>query len=355
MSKIFVCCGTMESGGAERVLSVLSPALADAFDEVTYVTWREAPDFYDVDKRIRRISLPIEAKTDSLFAKMRRFRHIVKKEKPDLVVSFLTPFNLLTMLALKGVKVKKAVAERNDPRFIKGGRMMHWIRRQLYDSSDHILCQTEAMARFFGGRLSKKTHVIFNPLFLKPELVGQATSSQKKHRIISIGRLDYQKNQGMLIDAFAEFRKTHPDYSLTIYGEGDLREGLERKIDQLGLKSCVHLPGSKKNVHNLMLDAEMMVMSSHFEGMPNALIEAMALGLPCISTKVSGATELIESDKNGILVDTTIENLSASMSRLADDKEFRDAIAREGIKIAHKLDPTEICRQWVDFLNKISE
>lgn len=353
MSNIFVCFGTLESGGAERVLSVLSPYLADSFEKVTYVMWRKGKRFYDLDSRIGIIELPELAGSDNIVRKAISFRRMIKERRPDIVISFLTPFNLLVLASLFHVDQKIAVAERNDPHFIKGGRLMHAIRRYLYNKADAIFCQTDKMAEFFTGSLHDKTHVIYNPLFIDSKLVGKALLAPKSKSIVSVGRLNSQKNYSMLIDGFNKFHSNHPDYILSIYGEGELRPALQSKIKNLGLTDSILLPGNDKNVHEKIVDAQAFIMTSFFEGMPNALIEAMALGLPCISTKVSGATELISHGNNGILIDTTSEAIAQSLEEIVSNKELREQISQQAVSITSKLDQQTISHQWVEEIRQL--
>lgn len=353
MSSIFVCFGTLESGGAERVLSVLSPYLADSFEEVTYVMWRKGKRFYDLDSRIKVIELPELADSDNIIRKAISFRKMIKERHPELVISFLTPFNLLVLASLLHVDQKIAVAERNDPRFIKGGCIMNAIRRYLYNKADAIFCQTDKMAEFFSGRLHDKTHVIYNPLFIDSKFVGKALQTPKSKYIVSVGRLNSQKNYSMLIDGFNKFHASHPDYILRIYGEGELRPTLQSKINNLNLTDSILLPGNDKNVHENIANAQAFIMTSFFEGMPNALIEAMALGLPCISTRVLGATELISHRNNGILIDTTPEAIAQSLDEIVSNEELREYISQQAVNITSILDQHTISHQWVEQIRQL--
>ena len=184
-------------------------------------------------------------------------------------------------------------------------------------------------------------------------MIGLALKSPKQNTIVAVGRLIEQKNFFLLLEAFAEVCTVFPTYRLIIYGEGKLRKELEDKIEQLNLVGKVDLPGNKENIHVLMLNADFFVMSSDFEGMPNALIEAMCLGLPCISTKVSGAIDLIQDKVNGYLVDRGDRNaLVAAMSDLIVHKEKKRMIAEQAARIGEILDIDVIVKQWMEFINK---
>lgn len=151
----------------------------------------------------------------------------------------------------------------------------------------------------------------------------------------------------MLINAFEQSLQKYPAYELYIYGEGDEENKLKQIVTQKKLNGKVFFPGSVKDVHNKMIDAEIFILSSNFEGMPNALLEAMSLGLPCIATKVSGAVDLIEDGKNGVLISVGDEqSLANEICKLLADKNRRNIIGKEASKLFDKLSPNVIIEQW---------
>jgi len=351
MNTLLLTCGTLESGGAERVISILSSPFADHFGKVWIATWREAPIFYSFDPRVTVISLPKVAQSDRIVKKGMAFRKMVKNLRPSIVLSFLSPFNMLTLVFLKDVHVIKVVAERNDPRFIKGGVIMRAIRNMLYKQADGILCQTQFIKKCFPKRLQSKICIIYNPVFLDQCLVGKALGAKKLNRIVAVGRLHPQKNHKMLIDAFAKFSEKYPDYTLIIYGKGELRDDILNYIGNIGMASRIFLPGEDKDVQWHITKAQMFVMTSFFEGMPNALIEAMCLGLPCVSTKVSGAIDLIKSGENGILVDTTVEAISKAMEDIASDSIAMKRLGKNAAILYNELKVENISAQWIACLD----
>ena len=348
---IIIVCGALKSGGAERVISILSTPFADAYKKVSLITWRDEPQFYKIDDRIDSVSLPKLANSNNSIKKILAFRKYIAKINPNLVLSFLTIFNLLTLISLIGIKIPVIVAERNDPRFVKGGTFVKTLRNILYQKACGILCQTESIKRYFKGNLSRKTKIIYNPITLSRESIGKALRTNKKKRIVSVGRLHPQKNQKLLIDSFLIFHKSHHEYTLTIYGTGNLKEELQNYIDSLGLSGIVVLAGEQKTINELILDAEAFVLTSNYEGMPNALIEAMCLGLPCISTKVSGAVDLIEHKKNGVLVDRLPSDISNAMELITDNYETAKEIGSQACKVYDKLKTENISKIWIDYIN----
>lgn len=348
MSKRYVIfIPTLSQGGAERVISLLSRKMAEEDLSVTILLYKDQEPFYPIDPKVKLVYVPRESGSTNLVKNllwMRRFY----KENADAVLSFLAPFNILTLLATLGGKQTVIVADRNDPRFVPGKWPIRKLRDFLYRFADGVIVQTRHNQVYFSKAVQKKSTIIYNPVDLG-EKAGLALGTQKQMRIVSVGRLMPQKNQVMLLEAFARVRERFPEYTLTIYGEGPHREVLEGDIARLGLAGAVSLPGSVKDVHDRIADGELFVMSSDYEGMPNALIEAMCLGLPVISTAVSGATDLICHGENGLLVpcgDTAA--LAEAMEQLLQDREKRVAFGSEATKLNEMLRIGDITRQWLE-------
>jgi glycosyltransferase involved in cell wall biosynthesis len=353
MSKIILSFATLAQGGASRVCANLSTPLCDTYDEVILVTWADKPQFYEYDHRARWYCVEKETGGKNDLKRMRWFRSLVKREKPDLILSFLEPFNIRVLLCTMGLDIKTIVAERNDPRSVNKYWIMNQFEKLVYRRADKILVQTETVRSFFDGRLNERTHIIYNPVNLSKEMVGKALLTEKKKRIVSVARLMPQKNHDVLIKAFAKFSKTHPDYTLTIYGEGPLMDNLKTLAASLGVDEKVFLPGPSKTIHQGILDAEMMCLVSQREGMSNAMIEAMCLGLPCICTKVSGAIDLIKDGTNGLLVDIgDVEQLVDKMNLLANQPALTKEIGENASKLYEILNKDRIYEEWMSYLKK---
>ena len=284
---------------------------------------------------------------------MRWFRNSIIETKPDVVLSFLAPFNILTMFSLVGVKIPVLVAERNDPYFVSPKYNWFWkiVRNIAYKMADGVLVQTKVNKSHFPWYIRRKSEIIYNPVTFSSDNIGRAFRSEKRKEIVSVTRLEKQKNVPMLIDAFSHFKESHPDYILTIYGEGEERIVLEKKISDMRLNDSVFLPGRKQNVHELIVGAEVFAMASNFEGMSNSLIEAMCLGLPCISTKVSGAIDLIEDGKNGLLVDLEdTDGMFKAICEIVDNKEKALEIGKKASAIYDDLNVEKIAGQWLKYI-----
>ena len=354
MSKIVLSFATLAQGGAARVCANLSYPLCDTYDEVILVTWADVPQFYEYDHRATWYNLTKEAGGASDIKRMRWFRQLIKREKPDLILSFLEPFNIRVLLCTIGLGVKTIVAERNDPHGVNKYLIMEKFEKLVYRLADRILVQTETVRRFFDGVLAERTHIIYNPVNLPREMVGKAIDTPKRKRIVSVARLMPQKNHDILIKAFAIFSKNHPDYTLTIYGEGPQGEELKQLAVSFGVGDKVYIPGASKTIHQDILDAEMMCLVSQREGMSNAMIEAMCLGLPCICTKVSGAIDLIKDGENGILVEIgDVDGLVKKMNELADNSDKANEIGQKASDLYQILNKENINKEWIGFLKSV--
>lgn len=359
MTKLIVNTGTLSAGGAERVLSILSKPFVDAFDEVQYVMWLDEkyPDiFYKIDSRVKIVRISRESGSTKIWRQMLWFRKYVRREKPSIVLSFMIMICFTVTISLAFTGTKQIVAERNDPRFFR----RKWLRQiinwsYLLPDVKGVLMQTEWNRRYFKNkRLLKKTSVIYNPINIDIKYVGMAINTPKEDVVVNVGRLAPQKQQWILLDAFARFHQTHPSFKLVIYGEGEMRSRLQKQIEDLGIADSVYLPGRSQEVMKEILPARMFVIVSEYEGMSNALIEAMCVGLPCISTKVSGATDLIKDGENGALIEVgDIEDIASKMSMIADNPHIAARYAEKSQKIYADLNSSEISRQWVTYLKNI--
>jgi glycosyltransferase involved in cell wall biosynthesis len=174
--------------------------------------------------------------------------------------------------------------------------------KYLYKKADGFVFQTEDAAKYFEGIIKCDSKIIPNPI--NPKFIKEPYKGEREKNIVTVGRLESQKNQKMLIEAFGKIESKYPEYSLLIYGDGSKKEELQDLIKEKGLENKVILKGKIDDVENVIDKAKMFVLSSDYEGMPNALMEAMALGLPCISTDCpcGGPRYLMENGKSGLLV-----------------------------------------------------
>lgn len=350
MSKrIVIFDGTLKQGGAERVISILSRYMHDDGYKVEILLYHDAELFYDIHPEVKIISVEHESGTKNVIKNLLWMRKFFK-QNADIVLSFLAPFNILALVAHMGLKSTIVVADRNDPRFIPGNKVVRLVRDVLYNFADGVVLQTSRNKAYFNKAIQAKSTVIFNPIDLG-EKAGLALRTTKKKKIVSVGRLMPQKNQRMLFDAFAAICDQYPDYELYVYGEGPEQDNLNQYAKELGIGERVHLPGSVKNVFEQIVDAELFVLSSDFEGMPNALIEAMCVGLPCITTRVSGAEDLVQEGINGCIVDVgSTEQLIEKMKEFLSDPQKRQMCSEKATELNDQLATNGIMNEWIEYL-----
>lgn len=351
MKKHLFFIGTLTNGGAERVVSILSGKMAEQGIDVEILTYYDMPVFYQVYPNVKVTCVEKETGTKG---KIKNFRWVRKyfKEHADVLISFLAPFNIFALVCNFGTGIPIIVADRNDPTKIPSNTFVRKLRDFLYRFADGIVIQTKKNQSYFSKQVQKKSEVIYNPINLGKK-AGSALQAVKTKKIVSVGRLMMQKNQKMMFCAFKNVLEKYPDYQLVIYGEGPMREELERYARELGIEKNVSLLGSVSDVHDRIKAAEVFVLSSDYEGMPNALIEAMCLGLPVISTKVSGATDLIKDHENGLL--TELDNqkeLENAMIELIENPTLAEKLAKNATELNDSLELGKIMNQWIHFIKK---
>ena len=226
--------------------------------------------------------------------------------------------------------------------------------KRLYKKADKIVFQTNDAMNYFSEDIRKKGIIIPNPL--NPIFLNSYYEGKRKKTIVSVGRLEEQKNQLMLIRAFSKISKEFNEYNLKIYGEGTLRSKLQNEIDRLELNEKVKLCGISNNIKEDIKDASLFIITSNYEGMPNALMEAMALGLPVISTDCpcGGPKFLIENKKNGILIPVGDEKvLIESIRMILNNNKFAIQIGKNALEIGEKLSPNIINQKWNDLIREV--
>jgi glycosyltransferase involved in cell wall biosynthesis len=221
--------------------------------------------------------------------------------------------------------------------------------------ADGYVFQTEEARSFYKGKYDKKSVIISNPL--KIESLPKPYLEERKRNIVTVGRLHPQKNQMLLIQAFEEIKDKYPDYNLIIYGEGVLRKELQEYINDNKLDSRIIMPGNVLNLLSLIKDSGIFILSSDFEGMPNALIEAMALGLPCISTDCpcGGPKSLIENGENGLLFEVGNKNqLINAIEYMINNPDKAKQMSEKAVNIRNTLNANHICEKWYNYIMSIN-
>lgn len=344
-------------GGAERQNVMLANALVDRGHDVTLVSMSVNNTFYDIDSRINYIYLPDRSKGIlNLLSRYHDIKSLIKTIKPDLTVNFWFQPAYMTAMMSKRLTGKVIYSERGDPGDNEYSGILGMIRKVVLPRIDGFVFQSKGAQDFFENNVKKRSVVIPNPVFIHADDFPTITTRRKS--IVTVGRLHPQKNQMLLINAFARIVDTFSDYKLEIYGDGDLKDELQSRIDSLEISDKAILKGTSKKIHNLIYDAALFVLSSDYEGIPNTLLEAMALGIPCISTdcRPGGARELIHSGNDGLIVPINDETaLANAIKDLLSDEEKASEMGIKAKKTAQRFDPISIYSQWERFFVKILE
>lgn len=341
------------SGGAERVMCTLASEFSRRGIESNIFTQQTDKCGYPLDESVKIIPAKTSLKIPVLRNLVRnvRMRKNIKKFNPDVIISFLTVMNVQSILFAFGLKSKVIVSERVYPGLVK--QPYKFLSKILYPFADGFVFQTKEAKACFKGKINKRSTIIPNPIASGfPDAKG-ATSDKY---IVTMGRITKQKNHELLIRAFAEFYKNHPDYCLKIYGNGPLKEELQNLSQELGVGEAVKFMGAVKNVANYIVDASMFVFTSDYEGMPNALAEAMAMGLPCISTDCvgGGASALIQDGKNGFLIKRgDFKALIYYMEKIANDENLAKNLAIEAKKVRETFSVKKITERWIDYAQSV--
>lgn len=353
--KILFVLGSMTKGGAERVVANLSNTFCKSNNISIVVTPPDEP-MYELDEKIKFITLDNKKNSKSFLIKnikrTLKLKRILNDLQPDIILSFLPEPTYRLMLANFNRKYKTIISVRNDPNIEYNNIIKKILVYFLYNRADGFVFQTPDAKKWFNTSIQEKSTVIPNPI--NTDFIIEPYLGKREKTIVTVGRLVEQKNQLFLINTFSIIHQKHSDYILKIYGDGPMKNDLLSKISKLGLSEYVFLMGEVNDVKNEIYKAGMFVLTSDYEGMPNALMEAMAMGVPCISSNcpIGGPKFLIQNGINGYLYQ--IGNQTELIDRI-DDIILKDTIniSKNSCKISKKLNPTKINKQWMDYIIEV--
>lgn len=354
--KLVLVVPSLGGGGAERVMATLANAWAIRGVEVTLITLSSAVnDRYPLDRRVWRVALDVARRSSNPaqalgrnVLRVRALRRAIRTARPDAVISFVSNTNVLAIIAAAGLDVPVIISERIYGQHRVSGAWRA-IRRWLYPRAASIVAQTRRCAADLESRVHRKVEVIANPVAAEAHASDAVVRGHEKTQtVLAVGRLVRQKGFDLLIDAFARVAPHHPDWNLVILGEGPLRAELARRIAERKLDGCISMPGFDPHVRAAMRRAGLFVLSSRFEGMPNALLEAMAEGAACVSFDcTAGPRELITHGENGWLVPAEdVAGMAAALDTLMQDDVLRARLGARAREVCNLYSVSEIVRQW---------
>jgi GalNAc-alpha-(1->4)-GalNAc-alpha-(1->3)-diNAcBac-PP-undecaprenol alpha-1,4-N-acetyl-D-galactosaminyltransferase len=352
-------------GGAERVAARMANHWAANAHSVSVITLSSTDgDTYPLDPPVTRIALdlvresrnPLSAVFNN-WIRVRKLRRTIGKLRPDTVISFTDRMNITTLLACDPLDVDVVISERIDPSQQRLGANWRALQRRVYSRARALVVQTQAVR----AQLTPIMHG--RPIYVIPNFVDKPSTDRApkersdpnaERQLAAMGRLDYQKGFDLLIDAFAQVGKDHPNWSLVILGEGPERRRLEEQIHSQGLEPRVRLLGWVPDPTAVLRNCDAFVLSSRYEGFPNALLEAMALGLPAVAVDCpSGPADIIRNEVDGLLVPSgDAPTLASALGRLMGDESLRHRLGAQAVEVVDRFSSERYYARWEAVLDQ---
>lgn len=337
--KIAVLVSSLDHGGTERVVTSLCNAWSARGDDVTLVPTYSGGGrpFFEVSEAVELIYLAevVGVRARSVFSYAHRIsalRRLISTRSPDVIVSFLPNVNLAAILSSAFLRIPLIICERSDPTSYPHENIIGTLCKLTYRFADMLTVQTDSVATKVEGLYPGQNIVRAVPNPLPASVIShQKTATAQRKVLLSLGRLSSEKQIDKLLDAFAEVAPYFGDWDLHIYGDGPVKLALAKQIQRTGLDGRAFLKGATKSPWKVMAAADLFVMTSKFEGFPNALLEAMGVGLPCIAFDCpSGPREISRNGTDALLV--PLDNhagLVSALKRLMEDEKLRNALGKQ--------------------------
>jgi glycosyltransferase involved in cell wall biosynthesis len=349
----------MMPGGSEKVLSLLANEWAARGDRVTLLAMAEEhPSHFPLHPSVCYRCLGFAAGASTRPGRFATFvqrilslRRSLRASKPDVIVAFTCRVDTLTILSSLGMRVPVIVSERVDPIAWRDIQPWQFMRTITLPLASAVVSQTQAVADHMRRLVGKRSVAIANPV----PAVEPCQAARKGNRLVGCGRLTEAKRFDRLIEAFHLLHQRYPQWSLTIGGEGVSRPELEKLIAQRGLGGRVYLPGAYHDPRELLADADIFVLSSEYEGFPNALAEAMACGVPVVSFNCrSGPAEMIRDGVDGLLVPLgNVPALAGAMEKLMREQSLRLTMGKNATEVSSRFSLSLILSKWDRLFEKL--
>ncbi len=262
-------------------------------------------------------------------------------------------------VASKGINIKSVYAEINSPEIAflsKPSEKKQFLH--MVSKVNGVVMQTQEELSFYKPYLANGV-VIHNPI---KDGLPEVYKAERRKAVVNFCRVSEQKNLPLLIEAFLIFKSTHPEYTLEIYGntiedaEEALLQELKKYVSERNLEKVIKFLPPRADVLDVVKDCTMFVSSSDYEGLSNSMLEAMAIGLPCVCTDClgGGARELIQNGENGLLVPMKdVKALTTAMCRMADDERLAKKCSDNTSKIREELSAENIATQWMEYIHSV--
>lgn len=365
MRKIAFHLNCLEQGGAERVVTNLAHQFMKEGYEVLIATEWEGENEFQIDQRIRRVHVGLKeadkkkGRISKVFLRIKYLRDFMLKERPDMLIAFAKKANYRALMASLFTKQKVIIAVRTDPVGHYDSFFDILKTALLFGRANGAVFQTLGQRDFFPKRTRERSRIILNPI--NDKYIQAKIPQTKRKEVVQSGRLVDFKNQPMLVRAFIGVHEKHPDYVLKIYG-GDSFDGtkevLEKCIADHGAQDYVFLMGASDSLEKQIAEAEVFAFSSDWEGLPNTLLEAMALEMPIVATDCpcGGPGTVLKNEVNGLLIPIKDEEaLKEGINRLIEDKELAAELGKKAGEIREIANGKAIFMQWRDYIEELIE
>ena len=353
MKRLAFVISSLGAGGAEKVLSLMSHYFAQKGISLTLISLGDSKSFYPLPTQAKIIALgecrSSKGVIDSLFQNLRRIqklRQALRAARPDLILSFMTETNILSIIAAKSLGIPVIASEHTNYLW-QPSRLWNRLRHLLYPLASATTLLTQRDKENHYGFLPQ-AKILPNPFDFPP-----LSLTPKEKIILGVGRLIKDKGFDRLIRAFSQV--SMGDYQLLIAGEGEEGARLEELIQSLGMEEKIHLLGSQKEIYPLYERASIFVLPSSMEGLSNALIEAMSMGCAVISFDCPyGPSEVITPQENGLLVPLHDEvALQEAMERLIQEEPLRQKLSQNAPKVRERFAIDKVMPQWEELMRSI--
>lgn len=351
MKKIVVVTGSLGAGGIEKVTSRIADHYIGKGYEVSIccLLQMEEKAFVPLRKEVKvfyfNSAKGLERPKIFISGEWIKFlKKVFEEQKPDYVLAMTLKIGALCSIARRNMPIRLSFRETSDPHSKVRNRTFDRLLCLVCRKIDGIIFQTRWEKQCYPKYMQKKGKVIPNPVSV--DVTWGKNSIEK--RIVSLGRLtNIQKRHDILIQAFGLFLKNNPGYELLIYGNGEDKKEDEKLIQSLGIESFVKIIDAKQNIHSLITNVSMFVITSDFEGLSNSLVEAMLMGIPCISSDWPGSEDVITHNVNGyIYTRQNISELAFYMDKLANDDEKKGEFSIRAQSLKNHYDPKIVMKEY---------
>lgn len=355
--KVLFVIDNMQAGGMQKIVTFLANGMTERGFSVSVCSYASEQRHFKMNDDV--IYYPGTAYTGGHYMrhirKIKEVKKIIRKDNPDVVICFNSIPTMIAIIATRNMNIPVIYCERGDPYQLTN--FISKAKNYLAQKADWFVFQTIQAKEYFSTRVQQKSTVIPNPVTITS--TEQIPYDERVNEIAFVARFDiHQKRQDLMVDAFEIIHKRVPEIRLCFYGDGDDFETICDMVEKKGLSEYVHFAGMVSNVIDSIKASKLFILSSDFEGIPNALIEAMSAGVPCVSTDCSpgGAKLLVENKVNGLLVPCgDAEAIANAAIYMLEHEEEAQYMGKKAQGICEEYSPDKILSIWCEMLNRFEK